>query len=387
MNKLLFIFSASMKWCLTAISSYYHLRHKKPIHILFCSADHYELSVGDVSPEIARERIDLLLSRYPELADKHKDSDGYHPKRTWFFPPHDHKNYYLRDLASLCAKGYGEIELHLHHGKVRPDTSDNLERLLQQCIKEYSYFGIFGTQEGMKKYAFIHGDWALDNSWNGQFCGVNNEIEVLQKTGCFADFTFPSPIRETNPSKINSIFYANDDPDKPKSYNTGVRVKVLGNTQGDLMMIQGPLIPFFKDDRPWSFGMCGDGTTLTPSADKRLIDARVRTGICVAGRPEWIIIKTHTHGAVQSEAILGKEMDEIFDYLESKYNDGDKYVLHYVSARELYNIIKAAEAGEPQANPSQYRDYAIKAPEYDSSPDIAGASTELQSLLARTYQG
>jgi hypothetical protein len=51
------------------------------------------------------------------------------------------------------------------------------------------------------------------------------------------------------------------------------------------------------------------------------------------------------------------------DYLESKYNDGENYVLHYVSAREMYNIAKAAEAGE-SGNPHQFRDYLVKAPSY-----------------------
>jgi hypothetical protein len=44
------------------------------------------------------------------------------------------------------------------------------------------------------------------------------------------------------------------------------------------------------------------------------------------------------------------------------YNDGTNYVLHYVTAREVYNIIKAAEAGM-QGDPGQYRDYILPAPD------------------------
>ena len=43
-----------------------------------------------------------------------------------------------------------------------------------------------------------------------------------------------------------------------------------------------------------------------------------------------------------------------------KYNK-EPYVLHYVTAREMYNIIKAAEAGK-KGNPATYRDYLI--PQY-----------------------
>ncbi len=336
--------------------------------------------------DISKERIGLLLSKYPKLADKHRDSDGRCPKRTWFFPPHHHRNYFLRELVSLCEKGYGEIELHLHHGKYMPDTSENLESTIRQVIKEYSYFGIFGSQENIKRYGFIHGNWALANSRNGMSCGVNNEIEILSKTGCFADFTFPSPCIESNPSQVNSIYYAKDIPTKPKSYNTGIPVKVSGKINGGLMIIEGPLYPFFKDNRLWGFRVYGDGTTLTPSADKSRIDSWVRSGICVTGKEDWIIIKTHTHGATDSEAVLGNEMDEIYNYLETHYDDGNRYVLHYVTARELYNIIKAAEAGEPSPNPDQYRDYVVKAPAYDSSPDIPEASKELKSMIATTLE-
>ena len=51
------------------------------------------------------------------------------------------------------------------------------------------------------------------------------------------------------------------------------------------------------------------------------------------------------------------------DYLTTKYNDGDNYLLHYVSAREMYNIVKAAEQGE-QGNPNDYRDFHVAAPTY-----------------------
>ena len=48
-------------------------------------------------------------------------------------------------------------------------------------------------------------------------------------------------------------------------------------------------------------------------------------------------------------------------HLESRYNDGKQYVLHYVTAREVYNIIKAAEAGSA-GDPNNYRDYLLPPP-------------------------
>jgi hypothetical protein len=50
-------------------------------------------------------------------------------------------------------------------------------------------------------------------------------------------------------------------------------------------------------------------------------------------------------------------------YLETKYNDGENYILHYVSAREMYNIAKAAETGN-DGNPNEYRDFILAKPTF-----------------------
>jgi hypothetical protein len=52
-------------------------------------------------------------------------------------------------------------------------------------------------------------------------------------------------------------------------------------------------------------------------------------------------------------------MDQFYTDIEAKYNDGINWKLHYVSAREMYNIIKAAEAGMT-GDPGNYRDFIIK---------------------------
>ena len=56
-------------------------------------------------------------------------------------------------------------------------------------------------------------------------------------------------------------------------------------------------------------------------------------------------------------------MDRAFSYLESKYNDGVSWKLHYVSAREMYNIIKAAERGL-SGDPGVYRDLVVQRPTF-----------------------
>lgn len=80
----------------------------------------------------------------------------------------------------------------------------------------------------------------MDNSRNNHYCGVNDEVRILSKTGCYADFTFPC-FNKATPSQINSIYYAKDDIYKPKSHDTGIEVTRGRPKQGDLMIIQGPM--------------------------------------------------------------------------------------------------------------------------------------------------
>lgn len=361
-----------------------NVNRKAPIHILFCTVDHYEPGVHNADSIVESQRVDDLLEKYPKLVDGHSDSAGNLPRRTWFFPPHYHRYFTLKKLVKLCEAGYGDIELHLHHGKTQPDTPENLEKTLKQCIEEYSLFGIFGEEEGNKKYGFIHGDWALDNSRGGKYCGVNNEIDILLKTGCYADFTFPA-MNQANPLLINSIYYACDHPSKPKSYNTGKLVEVNSDSREGLMMFQGPLYPFFKQDKISGFRALGDVINgVTPITSKR-IDSWVKTGIHVKGAADVVFVKTHTHGAVDAKMVLGDNMDFIFSHLEGKYNDSENYILHYVTAREMYNIACALEDGCSSDSLEDYRDYKVKKPLYDSTPDIEGATSELNNLVFKTY--
>jgi hypothetical protein len=58
------------------------------------------------------------------------------------------------------------------------------------------------------------------------------------------------------------------------------------------------------------------------------------------------------------EYLLGECMPKLHTYLQDYCNPDSPYVLHYVTAREAYNIAMAAAAGA-QGDPGQYRDYLI----------------------------
>jgi hypothetical protein len=332
-----------------------------PAHIMLCLVDHFEPQHGEASEHQAQHRMRTWVSGYPQAMRTFRDADGVMPQHTWFYPPH-HDQRYIDDLLRLCAQGFGEIEMHLHHNKMQPfpDTPETLRAKIMNCIDSYSSRGgIFQLPDGRKTFAFIHGDWSLDNSRGPEFCGVNNELGILAECGCYADFTFPS-LGAAQPSMINRMYYADDDPCRPKSYNKGREVRAGKPSQSGLMMISGIL--GMRAKKPGQFGFTVETSNLDVSelpAQER-IDYWIQHAVRIPGRPDWLFVKLHTHGAVEENfpALFGDPAIAAFEYLNARYNDKKDYYLHFVSARQMYNIVKAAEAGM-SGNPNDYRDFVI----------------------------
>jgi len=71
----------------------------------------------------------------------------------------------------------------------------------------------------------------------------------------------------------------------------------------------------------------------------------------------------HTHGAqeAQAAALLGDGGRMLHRELTTRYNDGQRWRLHYVTAREMYNVAIAAMDGR-DGNPDSYRDYVLPPP-------------------------
>jgi hypothetical protein len=346
-----------------------------PIDILVCITDHFEPAWQQATYERECRRVQAWVTHFPALASKHRDHDGVCPQYTFFFPEEQYRPEHLDALAELCRKGFGDVEIHLHHGH---DTSAALAAKLdrfRRVLRERH--GLLRTNcSGEVEYGFIHGNWALDNSGHHDgVCGVNDELSVLRRTGCYADFTLPAVAERAQTRTINSIYYAFDDPERPKSHDRGVAVTAGRPSSDGLMIVQGPLALNWKSRK---FGVIPriDGGELSgdyPPSGRR-VELWVRQHIHVQGRPEWVFIKLHTHGAVErhAEVLLGKEMDEMLAHLEAAYNDGSKYRLHYVTARQMYNVIKAAEAGM-SGDPHRYREFPANRSEgSDSSQESRG---------------
>jgi hypothetical protein len=142
------------------------------------------------------------------------------------------------------------------------------------------------------------------------------------------------------------------------------------------VIVQGPLMLDFNAN-VGSRRLRIDNASLTgtnlPSLHR--LDLWKRAAISVKGRPDWLFIKLHCHGMDprHEDAILGSSMQRFLDELISGAEKRNE-VLHFVSAREMVNIIFAACDGK-EGNPGEYRDYRLRR----ARPDLPVTRTQARS--------
>jgi hypothetical protein len=75
------------------------------------------------------------------------------------------------------------------------------------------------------------------------------------------------------------------------------------------------------------------------------LDLWLRARIQVPSRPDWFFVKLHAHGApeISHEALLGEPMVQFHRDLAERARRDPQFRYHYVTAREMYNLVKAAE--------------------------------------------
>jgi hypothetical protein len=309
----------------------------------------------------ALARVRRWRAEWPRLCHGVRDADGCPPAHTFFYPIEQYDAEILAELSCICRENHAEVEIHLHHDR---DTAENLRACLKLGKTRLTQHGLLSRDpQGRVRYGFIHGNWALDDSDpRGCGCGVRNELSVLAETGCYADFTMPSAPHPTQTSTINRIYYALDTP-APKSHDRGIPMRVGGSapTPDALLLVQGPLGLNWRR-RKWGVVPRLENAELAGANPPALERFRLwlDIGVHVAGRPEWVVMKLHTHGGIprNMEALLGHPAGTFHRDLATQFHSGTKFRLHYVTARELVNILYAAEAGM-QGNPGGYRDYRL----------------------------
>jgi len=300
-------------------------------------ADHFEPMWGGASLTTAQSRVDLWRSAWPTIARQcQPDTAGNPPRCTFFFPEEEYRPTLLAPLAELMRHGIADVEVHLHHdGEGRQNFID---RIASFCGTLHGEHGLLRRRNGKLAFGFIHGNWALDNSRpDGRWCGLNDEILLLAGLGCYADFTMPSGDSPTQARLVNTIYWCNDDPNRPKSYDDGVPVTFGGAIEGDLLMIPGPLGVRWRDRLlpRLETGELAGYDLATPYRVGRWVVLSPRIGADS-------FIKLYTHGAQErnSSALLGGGLKAAFDLLVAEATRRG-CAIYFVSAWQMYLAIDA----------------------------------------------
>jgi hypothetical protein len=329
-------------------------------HLLFALCDHYEPKWRNPTAAQSSARVRAWAEGYPRLAGRYRDGDGRPPRHSFFFPGEEYEPEYLEALAGLARAGLGEVELHLHHDA---DTAAGVRQKIHEYLALYARHGHLARDpDGRLRYAFIHGNWALANGRaDGTRCGVDGELPILWETGCYADLTFPAAPDECQTRVVNQIYWPTGDLSRRRSYDHGERARVGVVRDDRILLLTGPLgLALRAAPVPLSIE-AGDVTGHFPASARR-VRSWVSQNVHVAGRPEWVFVKVHTHGAQEDTAasLLGPGGAALHDAL-ARYNDGAAWTLHYVTAREMYNIARAAMDGKT-GDPGAFRDYVLAPP-------------------------
>lgn len=344
---------------------------REPVHLIMAVADHFEPAID---PEDGRKRVprpeqerrlEWWSREYPKAADRWRDHEGLPFVHTYFYPAEQYDEGLLEMLAQHCQSGWGETEVHLHHGVPHADTAENTRHLLTEFRDHLAFrHRCLSAEEGsgQPRYCFVHGNFALANSAGGRFCGVDSEMQVLAETGCYADFTLPTGVlHPAQTAKINSLYECGLPLDQAAPHQAGNDLRVGDTPRVFPLMVQGPLLTDFGRSRRALRPMIETGAITPPnpmSLERLMLWKQAR--IHVAGRPDWLFVKLHCHSMdpTQKDAVIGGMFQKFLKQLVDGASER-KETLHFVSAREMANIILAACDGK-DGNPGEYRDYRFK---------------------------
>lgn len=343
---------------------------KTPKHLIFVVANHFEPAWsenGFLDLDTQRRRLDDWFEKARKIGETVRDSDGTKFRHTNFYPAEQYERRLLDTLAEIEREELGEVEIHLHHGVEQPDTSDNLRRSLiefRDCLAtEHGCLSRFDGK-GEPCYAFVHGNLALANSAGGKYCGVDDEMQILAETGCYADMTMPSAPDETQVPVLNSIYEAAGDFSKAVPHRNGKNLRVGGDAKKFPVIVNGPLI------FDWSRRVKGipiprldDGALIANQPmDLNRLNRWKNARIGVLDKPEWVFVKLYCHGFFDrdQDSCIGERAIRFFsEIVEAGEKSGD-YKTHFATARETFNMILAAVDGQ-NGSPNEYRDYRLRA--------------------------
>jgi hypothetical protein len=341
------------------------------VHLILAIADHFEPAIvpGDGAGRAAYDeqvrRVECWCRDYPHSCGTYHDHDGFALKHTFFYPAEQYDKGLVTCLAEHCHSGWGEIEVHLHHGIPAPDTAENTRRQLirfrDTLAFEHGCLAYDGESQ-TPRYAFVHGNFALANCAGGYACGVDCEMEILAETGCYADLTLPaSAFHPAQIAKVNSLYECGFPLWQRAPHRNGHDLRRGLPPRVFPIIVEGPLMLDFDLSSRSRLGRF-ENAALTGANPPNLRRLRLwkRAAISVRGKPDWIFIKLHCHSMDpgSKEAVLGSGMQKFLQELvegAARRNE----ILHFVTAREMVNIMLAACDGK-DGNPGEYRDFRFR---------------------------
>jgi len=340
-----------------------------PPHLIIALADHFEPSILPNAPgkyasrDAQEKRLEQWSREYPLVVDRWRDQDGRPFIHTYFYPAEQYDRSIIEQLAEHCRAGWGEVEIHLHHGVHAPDTAENTRRTLMEFRDKLANHGCLSRLdgEGGARYAFVHGNFALANS-GACCCGVDDEMQILAETGCYADFTLPSAPNPSQVAKINSLYECALPLDQRAPHRRGRDLRRGRPPHVFPLMMQGPIaVDFSRRNGRGLPALENAALTSTNPPTMHRLELWRRAAITVLGRPDWVFIKLHCHGMDpwQQDVMVGAPMRRFLEEVVAGQQGGKAYYLHFVSAREMVNIALAACDGR-EGNPGEYRDYRFR---------------------------
>jgi hypothetical protein len=337
------------------------LESSGPKHLVFVVANHFEPGLG----QTALKRLEKWCELARATGDAIRDHDGTPFRHTNFFPAEQYERPLLEMLSNLQADGYGEVEIHFHHGVDQPDSADNTRHMLEtfrDTLAEEHKCLSREEPASQPKYGFVHGNWALANSAGGRFCGVDSEMQILADTGCYADFTLPSVPFQSQVPRINAIYQCGHSLVEAQPHRSGRSLRVGDKLQLPLIFT-GPLVfDWTRRVRGLPIPRVEDGALAQnyPLTMARL-DRWRSAGIGVSGRPDWIFIKLYSHGFFDrdQDLMIGEQMKTFMSEVFETAERTGEFKVHFASAREAFNMVVAAMEGR-QGQPGAYRDYKLR---------------------------
>lgn len=359
------------QWLLPYLTSARHrvrISPETPLHACIAVCDHFE-PLHDTDHAGALKALADWNEAWPKLVEEpaHRDSAGRGPRHTFFYPIEQYHEEILAPLAGLCGRTGSEVEVHLHHDG---DTEATLTEKLNRGLADLARHGLLTRDaQGRPGYAFIHGNWALDHSHpSGRKCGVPNELEVLKRTGCYVDMTMPAAPDPCQVKTLNSIYYARED-GKPRSHERGVAVEAgktaaLRTRPDHLLLVQGPLGLNWRK-RKWKVLPRVENGEVAGNNAPSLLRTRLWLELCprVKNGAPWVFIKLHTHGGISKNynMLLGRPARRFYEELAAFARETPGFHHHFVTAREMTNLVHAAEAGAT-GSPADFLDHTYARP-------------------------